>query len=447
VKAESPARPTAVNALRAIGTDYRLAALLLLGMGPGLSITISGGTIAFWLAENGFSPSRIGFLALAMLPFVFKFVWAPLLEGAFEPLRRVLGRRKSWLLPLNALTIASIAYMATLDPSAGGLAPIAIAGFLFSLFASSQEVVSEGLRIDRTRERHMAVGVTLASIGARIGMLVGSAGALLIAARAGWSAALLTMACFMALVSVGAIILRDADESDGTHSDSRTGDSVGRRDLFNRLVGPFREFFTREGAWLVFGFMLLVRLGDSMAGSMFPSFAVAAKFTKEQVAFANSMVGFVGVAVGSIIGVFVYRALSERAGLLLAVLAVGVSNIGYVILTHHPGDARVLALAMGVENLAGGFGAVMMLSYMSRLCDVRFTATQFALLTAAAACTRLVAAGPSGKLVEALGFESFFTLTIFASLPVLALLALMMRRGLVSAARPSPGRINRAAFE
>jgi MFS transporter, PAT family, beta-lactamase induction signal transducer AmpG len=435
---EAIRRPTATDALKAVGRDFRLGGILLMGIGPGLSITVSGGTLSFWLAENGFSPSQIGFLALAMLPFVLKFVWAPLIEGSFAPLSRLLGFRKSWLIPLNLLTVGSILLLSQVDPKAGELGKVAAAALFFSLCAASQEVVLEGLRIDRTRGPAMPIGTTLMGIGARFGMLIGSAGPLIIAQRFGWETALIAVAMLMLLVSVGAMILGDARDVEG---------GASSLNLRARLIDPFREFFGRDGALLVFGFMLFVRLGDTMAGSMFPPFAIAAKFTKDQIAFANSVVGFFAVILGSLAGVLIYRKTSERLGLLLAIVLVSVSNFGYVFLAAFPGDAAVLAIAMGLENFAGGIGAVMMLSFMSRLSDARFTATQFALMVAIGSVMRFVIPGPSGKLVEMVGYQSFFIITIFASLPALLILWRMMQRNLVSADRPSPRRANAPAFE
>jgi MFS transporter, PAT family, beta-lactamase induction signal transducer AmpG len=431
-------RPNASAAFAAVRADYRLIGIFLMAIGPGLSITISGGTISFWLAENGFKPSEIGFLALAMLPFVLKFIWAPLLEGAFKPLEGLLGFRKSWLIPINILTAISILVLSQVDPSRENLPMIAAAAFLFSLCAASQEIVSEALRIDRTAGPRLAIGTTLTGIGARIGMLLGTAAPLLIAARAGWPTALMFVAVLMLIVSVGALILGDARSSTGT---------AQSLNLRARLVEPFTEFFAREGAWLVFAFMLFARLSDMMAGAMFPPFAIDAGYTKDQLAFVGSVVGFGAIALGSLTGLLIYRRLSERAGLLVALIFAAVTNVGFVILTQVPGNISTLAAVMAFENFAGGIGAVILLSYMSRLCDARFTATQFALLVAVGSIIRFVSPGPSGKLVEAVGYQNFFIVTIFAAIPVLIIFFAMVKRGLVSASKPSPRRRDTSAFE
>jgi MFS transporter, PAT family, beta-lactamase induction signal transducer AmpG len=433
-----PKRPTTADAFAAVGRDFRLGGLLLMGIGPGLSITLSGGTLSFWLAENGFKPSEIGFVALAMMPFVLKFIWAPLLEGPLKLLEGVFGARKSWLIPINLLTIVAILLLSQVNPSRGNLGMIAAASLLFSFLAASQEIVAEALRIDRTPGANLAIGTTLTGIGARLGMLLGSAGPLIIASRAGWPAALMFVAALMLVVSVGAMILGDA-RKDGVQAQPLN--------LKARIVEPFAEFFGRPGAWLVFAFMLFARLSDMMAGAMFPPFAISAGYTKDQLAFVNSVVGLGGIALGSLMGLLLYRNLSERAGLLTALLFAAATNIGFVILSAYPGSPTMLAAVMGFENIAGGVGAVILLSYMSRLCDARFTATQFALLVAVGSIIRFVMPWPSGKLVEAIGYQSFFIVTIFAAIPVLVVLAMMVRRDLVSAHKPLPRRPNAAAFE
>jgi PAT family beta-lactamase induction signal transducer AmpG len=421
-------RPGATQALSAIRGDYRLAGLLLMGMGPGLSITVAGGTLGFWLSENKFSPSQIGFLGLAMLPFVLKFLWGPLLERSFKPLEKLLGYRRSWLLPLNALTVAAIVFLSQVDVTQG-LGPIALACIIFSFVAASQEVVIEGLRIDRTRGPAMPIGATLIGIGARLGILIGSVGPLMIAARAGWPMALLLIAGAMALVSVGALIFGEASVDCGEHK--------GNDNLQNRLVDPFFEFFSRPGGLLIFAFILLHRLGDSMAASMFPPFATQAGFTKDQIAFGNGIVGFGALIAGFVIGLLVYRKLSERAGILIAMILMAVSNLGFVFLTGQHGNAAALAAVLGLENLAGGVGGVIVMSWLSKLCNIRFTATQFALLAAASAVMRILSGGPSGKLVEAIGYPSFFVGTIAAFIPAFILLAILFQRNVISKDRPS----------
>jgi MFS transporter, PAT family, beta-lactamase induction signal transducer AmpG len=434
----APKRLTTADAFSAVGRDYRLAGLLLMGMGPGLSITVAGGTVGFWLAENGFSPSQIGFLGLSMLPFVLKFIWAPLIEGSFKPLQHVLGFRRSWLIPLNMLTVAAVLFLSQADPGSGSLGMIAAACLIFSFFAASQEVVIEGLRIDRTRGPGMPIGATLIGIGARFGILVGSAGPLLIATRYGWPTALMFVACAMSLVTVGALIF-----GEGRPVDANAKPMAPK----SRLIDPFREFFTRNGGPLVFAFVVAHRLGDSMAGAMFPPFAVAAKFTKDQVAFASSAVGFGALIIGSAVGFMIYRKMSERSGLMLALVVMAVSNIGFVILASFQGNVMALAFVMGFENFAGGIGGVIVLSYLSRLCNVRFTATQFALLAAASAIMRILSGGPSGKLVEAIGYQSFFIVTVVAFAPAIILLLMMINRDLVSRDPPSPNRADAPPFE
>jgi MFS transporter, PAT family, beta-lactamase induction signal transducer AmpG len=421
-------RPGAKQALSAIRRDYRLAGLLLMGMGPGLSITVAGGTLGFWLSENRFSPSQIGFLGLVMLPFVLKFVWSPLLERGFRPLEKLLGYRRSWLLPLNALTVGAIVFLSQTDPTKG-LAPIAFACLIFSFVAASQEVVIEGLRIDGTRGSSMPIGATLIGIGARLGIVVGSVGPLIIAARAGWPVALLFVAAAMALVSLGALIFGEAPVDD---REERQGLSFK-----SRLVDPFVEFFSRPGGMLIFAFVLAHRMGDSMAGSMFPPFATQAGFSKDQIAFGNGIAGFGALIVGSAIGLLVYRRMSERMGIFVAMFLMAISNLGFVFLTGQGGNPAALAAVLGFENFAGGVGGVIVMSYLSKLCDVRFTATQFALLAAASAVMRILSGGPSGKLVEAIGYPSFFAVTVAAFLPAFILLAILFQRNLISRERPS----------
>jgi MFS transporter, PAT family, beta-lactamase induction signal transducer AmpG len=418
-----------MNAFALLRNDWRLLGLIMLGMGSGASLTLLAGTLGFWLRETGFSTSAIGFLGLATLPFVLKFLWTPLLDTAFPPLRKLLGYRRSVLIPLNMCAVLAIVAMSRVDPQ-GGLSTIALIAFVYSFFASSSEAVAEAFRLDRTRDGRLAMGVAFMSIGARVGGILGTTIPLVIAARYGWSAAFVSLACVMAMVSVGALIL-------GEHDDDEVYKKRDALSLAARIVGPFREFFTRRGAIVLFLFVVFHRLGDGMAGLMLAPMMVDLGFSKDQVAASNFVAGLGGLLIGAAIGVWAYRNTIERLGLTIALFIMAATNIGFVLLSQSPPKTTILISVMACESIAGGIGSVIVLSFLSRICDVRFSATQYALMLAATAATRTILGSASGVMVEMLGYTNFYLITILLFTPAFLLLWVLSRMGVVAATQPN----------
>jgi MFS transporter, PAT family, beta-lactamase induction signal transducer AmpG len=226
----------------------------------------------------------------------------------------------------------------------------------------------------------------------------------------------------------------------GDSNANRFGDApdvLARRDV----VGPMVEFFRRKGAWLVFLFVLVHKIGDTMANLMVRDLFVTQGFSKEEILFADVWVGFICLLVGIFVGGIVYARWGVKRAVMISLVLMGISNFSFAILAEIGRSVPMMAFTMGFENFASGVGGVAVVAFLSAVCSLRFTATQFALLSAAAAIVgRFLTGSLAGRMIDTMGYPSFYFLTTALALPGIILFAWMMYTGLVDAAIGSAGK-------
>jgi PAT family beta-lactamase induction signal transducer AmpG len=407
----------------------RLLAVLFMGFGSGLPLPLTFGTLTFWLAESGVSRTTIGLLALVGTAYSLKFLWAPLVDRLpLGLLTRRLGRRRGWALAVQApLALAILALGFTdprVDPGATALVALVIA-----VLSATQDIVVDAYRIEMLRPDEQGAGAAATQWGYRFGMIVSSAGALYAAEFGGWRFAFATMAAFM-LVGMVAVLLTPEPAAEAPAPRSRA-DSIGARLaawIAAAAVGPFREFMGRKGWAAILVFVVLYKFGDALAGVMANPFYVAMGFSRLEVANISKVFGvaatLAGVAAG---GMLVHRHGLARALILCGVLQ-AVSNLMYVVQALAGHDVALLTATIGIENFAGGMGSAAFVAYLSGLCNVAYTATQYALLSSLATVGRTTLSAGGGWLSLQLDWPLFFLVTTLAALPGIAMAVWVMRR-------------------
>ncbi|MDQ4087715.1 MAG: MFS transporter [Pseudomonadota bacterium] len=244
---------------------------------------------------------------------------------------------------------------------------------------------------------------------------------------------------WVALALVAALVLvlaiRPGDAAANRFGDAP--DALARKDI----VGPMAEFFRRQGAWLVFIFVLVHKIGDTMANLMVRDLFVTNGFSKEEILFADVWVGFICLLVGIFVGGIIYARWGMKRAVLVSLVLMGISNLSFAVLAEMGRSVPMMAFTMGFENFASGVGGVAVVAFLSAVCSLRFTATQFALLSAAAAIVgRFLTGSLAGGLIDTLGYPNFYLLTTLLALPGILLFWWMMRAGLVDAAIGSAGK-------
>ncbi|MDE0943609.1 MAG: AmpG family muropeptide MFS transporter [Alphaproteobacteria bacterium] len=414
-------------------TDRRVIAILFLGFSSGMPLLLTFSTLSIWLAEEGISKTAIGLFALVGMPYSLKFIWAPLIDRLHLPfLTPWLGRRRSWAILTQLALMIGIVGLGSNDPANGAWSMAAWA--LFVTFSSaSQDVVIDAYRVEILEERQYGAGAAMIVAGYRIGMLASGAGALFLAEAFSWYWVYVAMA---ALMGVGMLtILLNPEPNHVARTGTGTGTSTGRGNpiqwLREAVVEPFAEFLSR-GGWLpILLFVVFYKFGDSLAGIMAGPFYVEIGFSKSEIASVSKIFGLGATLIGGFIG----GMLVVRRGIMQSLLWCGLlqmlSNLMFAVQAMVGHDTSMLALTIAIENVAGGMGTAAFVAYLSALCNIAYTATQYALLSSLMALARTALSAPSGMLAESTSWVTFFVVTTIAAIPGLLLLWWLIRRGIV----------------
>ncbi len=415
----------------AVYREPRLIAILLMGFASGLPLALTGATLSLRLADIGVSLTAIGLFTLVRFSYSCKFLWAPLIDRLPIPLVTArLGRRRGWALTLQALLALAILGLGFTDPRASPWFT-AFAAIAVAFLSASQDIVIDAYRIELLRPEEQGAGAAATQWGYRFGMVASGAGALYAASFGGWTFAYMLMAGLM-LVGIATVWL--TPEPAGMDAEPPvTGESAIERLeawLARAVIAPFADLVHRHGGAaliLILLFTILYKFGEAVAGTMSNPLYILLGFTKVEIATVAKIYGvgatLAGVAIGGILVI--------RLGIFRALLVSGVlqmlSNLMYVLQVWIGHDVLVLTLTIGTENLTNGMGSAAFVAYLSGLCSVAFTATQYALLTSLATIGVNLLSASGGFLADRLGWTPFFLLTTLACLPGLALLPWIMR--------------------
>jgi MFS transporter, PAT family, beta-lactamase induction signal transducer AmpG len=396
-------------------TSRKSAALMLLGFFSGLPLALTGGTLQAWATVEGLDITTISFLTLVGSAYTVKFLWAPFMDR-YAPSLAALGRRRSWMLLSQLALAGGIAAMGALSPKSAIVA-LAMMAVLVAFFSASQDIAFDAYRTDILKPEERGAGAAVSVFGYRIAMLVSGGLALVLADRfLGWQSMYWLMAGLMAL---GTIVTYWAPPPVAKETPPRSLDEA--------VLGPLKDFFSRSGALQVLVLVVLYKLGDAFAGTLSTAFLIrGAGFSAEDVGWINKVLGLIATIVGALAG----GALMSRISLFSALMTFGilqaVTNLGFWLLAVSGKSYALMAVVVGLENLCGGMGTAAFVAFLMALCNQRYSATQFALVSALAAVGRTYLAGPfAGKMVTAMGWPSFFLTTVVIAVPGLVLLALM----------------------
>jgi PAT family beta-lactamase induction signal transducer AmpG len=387
-----------------------------------------GATLTTRLAQDGIDKRSVTAFSLAFLVYNLKFLWAPAVDRLHLPLLGRFGQRRSWLWLSAAAVAASIIFLGLVSPKAN-LETVALAAVLVGIAGATFDIVIDAYRIEILQPRQLGVGSGMSQYGWRIGSVCAGGLALLVAAAYGWAAAYLLCSLFV----IPAIFVGFWLGEPQRHREPATTRGLGT--ALAAVVGPLTEFFRRSGAWLVLLFVLIHKIGDTLANLTVRLLLQDLHFSNEEIATYDVGFGFIAYLIGIFIGGVLYVRLGMKRAVLLSLILMAVSNLSFAALAHMGHSTGMLAFTIGFENIASGIGGVVVVAYLSALCNLSYTASQYALLSAAASVIgRLVTGTTAGGLIQGMGYVDFYLLTTVVALPGVALFAWMMRRGLVDRA-------------
>ncbi len=403
-------------------------AAFFVGVSSGFPYAMIGATLTTRLAQDGIDKKTVTAFTLAFLLYNLKVFWAWVVDGVRLPLLHRLGQRVSWLLFSGLLVIAAVINLAFVDPTAS-LEATVLAALLVGFAGATYDIVIDAYRIETLRPDQLGVGSGMCQYGWRIGAAAAGGLALVVAARHGWAAGYVACAAFALPAMLTGLWLGEP---------ARRAVVLEKQALaavWQSIVGPFVEFMQRSGAWLVLAFILVHKIGDTLANLTFRLLFNDLGYTNDEIALYDVGFGFWAFLVGIFIGGILYSRLGLKHSVMLALVLMGVSNLSFALLAAAGHSNWGLAAAIGFENLASGYGGVVVVAYFSALCDLRFTAAQYALISAAASVVGRVLTGTTaGGLIQTMGYVNFYLLTTVLAVPGMLLFWVMIRNGLLDSA-------------
>ncbi|TLU73065.1 AmpG family muropeptide MFS transporter [Lichenicoccus roseus] len=400
-----------------------LALMGLLGFASGLPLLLTFFTLQQWMSESGVSLRAIGLTASIGLPYLLKFLWAPILDRAPPGALAGLGRRRGWLLPVQAALTGAILLMAVSDPNRHPLA-LVLAALLLAFCSATQDVAIDAWRIESFAPRLQAAALGCYVWGYRIAMQVSGAGAIWLAGRIGWHGAYVAMAFCSLLGLLATLLIREPARLVGPHPAGGGWDEQLRA----RVVAPLRDLLARPGSGLVVAFVLLFNLGTQLADTMAAPFYHALGFSRDAVALANGLPALAAALCGAAASAFCVARYGGSRTLIIAAM-VQMASMGLYLALWQAGPVTAMLLAkVTVEGFAEALATTTFLTYLSRLCSTEYTATQYALLSSMAPIAWRTLGGGTGIAAQALGWPVFFSGAILCALPGILIMLTLMRR-------------------
>lgn len=392
--------------------SLRMLSMLLVGYASGLPLLLIGSTLQAWMKDEGIDLGAIGLASLIGLPYVIKILWAPLLDRYKLPF---FSRRKGWMILFQALMVICIFGLSLSNPKENIYVTCGWA-FLVALFSASQDIVIDAYRREILPDEELGLGSSLYVTGYRLAMLVSGAFALYMADQIPWKNVFMWLSVFMA----PAILFTLIAPAENKHIPVPAN-------LKEAIVGPLAEFFKRRGAFVMLSFILLYKVGDSMASNMTTPFILDIGYTKTDIAAVAKTFGMIATIVGGIFGGTLMLRMNMKVSLIFFGILQAVSTLGFAILTHVPVSFVSLASVIAFENLASGMGTAAYAAYMASITNKQFTATQYALLTALMGVPRVILSSPTGYMAESLGWDMFFIVCTVVAIPGMLLLVPVFR--------------------
>ncbi len=399
--------------IRDVLASPKMLAILFLGAASGFPNQITESTLQAWLKDTGATITTIGLLTYVALPYLLKPLWAPLLDRF--PLA-LLGRRRGWILVMQLALAAAIVLLSVQNPAVS-LAPVAICALLIVFLSASQDIVIDAYRTDVTLPHERGLAAAANNLGYRAAAWLAFAFSLVLADTLGWRPALLMLAATMAAFSIATIL---APEPHYREAPPRT--------LAESVIVPLRELLGAPGAVALIVLIMLFKIGDAFALKFFTPFMMDVGFTKTEIGLVAKAVMTTGTIVGAVIGgIWMVKLGLLRSMLLFGVLQ-AVSNLAYWLLAVVGKDYPLMVAAVAVDNLASGMGNVASVALIMAMCHARFSAFQYALLSALALLPRYGLGGPAGWFADLAGWDGYYVASFIIGLPGIALVWLMRER-------------------
>ena len=395
------------NSMLKVIFSGRMLVTLVMGFASGLPLLLTITVLQAWMTEEGVDLTIIGLMILVGLPYSLKFLWAPVLDRFTLPF---LGRRRGWLLIAQLALILAIAGLGLTNPKNNPWI-VAFAAFLVTFFSASQDIVIDAYRREDLSDEELGLGSSLYVNGYRVGMLLAGGGGLIMADHMSFSQVYLVMAACMLPGVLTTVLAREPVITAGTP-----------QTMAEAVFNPLIEYFSRSGALWMLAFILLYKIGDTMASAMTMPFYLDIGFSKTEIGAVVKLFGFWATIAGSLIGGVIMLRMGINRSLWIFGFLQALSTAGFAVLARIGHSVPALSGVIAFENLSSGMGTAAFIAFMASITNKKFTATQYALLTSLMAVPRTVASAPTGFFAKHMGWVSFFIACTLIAIPGMLLL-------------------------
>jgi len=414
----------------------KVAVMLTLGFASGLPFLLTGNTLGYWLRDEGTTLQAIGFLSWVGLAYSLKFLWAPIVDRVDAPIFGRFGRRRSWMFLTQVLIAAGLVGLAAWGPK-HGLTAVGALALLVAFSSSTQDIVIDAWRIESSSDSD-ELGLLSAAyqLGYRAALIASEALILISANHLGWPVSYAMMAALMG-IGMGATVA--AIEPVRVEAAGATGVNglTSIRGFVDAVVGPFTEFFRAHGgvALLMLAMISLYRLPEFLMGPMANPYYHDLGLSKDTVGAVRASVGLLGSLLGIAAGGVSAVRLGFFRTLVVGLVLQSIVIASFAILAYTGPDVRVFGTIMICDNFGAAFAGVALVTYMSSLTSIGYTATQYALLSSAYTYVGKFTKGFSGVMVESLasgrtlldGYALFFIGAGLLGIPAIILAAILGR--------------------
>ena len=375
-----------------------------LGFFSGLPLLLTSATLGTWLADVGVNKTTIGLFALVGIPYSLKFLWASFLDTNIKlRLLKKMGRRRIWILIFQILICVNIFIMAHIDPVINTM-QMAIFAITLAFFSASQDIAIDAWRIEINEEKELGLGAALYVTGYRIALLAAGAGALVIADIYSWKLSFILLSCIYPLGIILVLSIKIEDKS----SNVKVVENSIKNIIEDRVLKPFYDFIIKKNWILILIFIACFKWGDALLGVLSQPFMLEIGFSKSEIAAISKVYGLGA----TLIGLFVGGYFISKYGIILALWITAFlqlfSNLVFILLALKGYDLYILMLTISIENLSGGMGTAAFIAYLSSLCNVQFSAFQYALLSSFMSFSRTWLASPAGWIIDNLNWNEYF---------------------------------------
>jgi len=385
----------------------RILVAFLMGFSSGLPLLLTIGVLQAWMKEKDVDLTWIGMITMVQLPYTWKFIWAPVLDRFTLPF---LGRRRGWLLIAQLCLIVSIITLGYSDPVKNAMTMV-VAALMVSFFSASQDIVVDAYRREDLADEELGLGSSMYIYGYRLGMLLAGGGGMILADHMPYARVYLIMAACMVPGVLTTLLTPEPEVGAGAP-----------RTMKEAVFNPMVEYFSRNNAVWMLVFILLYKVGDTMASAITTPFYLDLGFSKTDIGAVVKVFGTGATLAGAFLGGVILLRLGINRSLWIFGILQAISTAGFAILARIGYSIPALSGVIAFENLTSGMGTAAFVAFMASITNKKFTATQYALLTSLIGVPRTFASALTGILAKHIGWENFFIACALVAIPGMLLL-------------------------